>query len=463
VYLIDDTIAAVGSAAGAGGRGVVRLSGATALDCVSLIFTPNPPYSDETSAPPRGRRRGRIALTETIGGEAQRYVFRAPHSYTGEDMVELHIPGAPALVQMVLERILARGVRLAQPGEFTARAFFNGRLDLSQAEAVAEIINARSDAQLRAAGRLLDGALTVACRNLTERLADLLALVETGIDFSEEEIEIITPEQFYEQVRGLERDLDRLLRESTSWDRLDQLPRVVVAGPANAGKSCLVNALLDMDRSIVNSMAGTTRDLLTAPLALEHGECMLVDTAGLGPVNDRLADQTQSLTRQAIKTADLIMWVYDITSNAPELEGMIRNGFARLGKVIWVGNKVDLVGIDTGLAARREGMMAGHSITVSALRGDNLDQLKILIDHTLQVDQADSTEGSLALTARQRQALVDARQSLVHALQEPGGAHQPELWALELRESLDHLGSISGHIVPEEVLTRIFSRFCIGK
>ncbi|MCK4629121.1 MAG: 50S ribosome-binding GTPase, partial [Sedimentisphaerales bacterium] len=282
MYIPDDTIVAVSSAAGSAARGIIRVSGPEALALAGTIFQGD----DGVSVAEAGSwsvLKGRCLLTESVSCPAGLYIFRAPHSYTTQDVVEFHLPGSGPLLQMVLQRLLATGadVRSAEPGEFTARAFFNGRIDLTEAEAVAEVINARSDGQLRAAERLLDGRLHRICSEITRRLTEALALIEANIDFSEEDIEFATGEQLRGQVAAVLGDLGRLLTDSTTWDELTHLPKVAVAGPANAGKSSLINSLSGIDRSIVSSIAGATRDLLTVPLSLPDGECMLIDTAGL--------------------------------------------------------------------------------------------------------------------------------------------------------------------------------------
>jgi len=356
---------------------------------------------------------------------------------------------------------------MAQPGEFTARAFLHHRIDLSEAEAVAELINARSDAQLRGAQRLLDGALHHLCTELTSGIAEVLALVEADIDFSQEDIEIAAPADLARQIAALQADLERLLRDSISFQELSHLPRLVIAGPANAGKSCLVNALVGMDRSIVDSIAGTTRDLLSAPLHLAHGECLLIDTAGLGKVNDILAETTQDLTRKAISTCDLLLWVIDISSDRLQLDLDLLTRFDLPRNVIVLANKIDLIEpperIEQLLAKIR--IKTHDCIGISALYGENLDILRQKIEEIFTGAMGDYPAEMLALTARQRQNLRLARQGLSQTLDllSDHALQQAELIALELRNVLDHLAVISGQVVTEDILTRIFSRFCIGK
>ena len=464
---MEDTIAAISTAPAVALRGILRISGSDALSLVEKIF-----QKDDKQFSSWTRRYGRLKLTDEIRCPAQLYVFRSPNSYTSQDMAELHLPGSPALLQMVLELLLQAGARSAEPGEFTARAFMNGRMDLSEAEAVAEVISARSDAQLRGAEQLLAGALHQKCEQITSQLMDILALLEANIDFTDQDIEWDSTQQLTEQMQNVQNDLEQLLTDSRSWEQLSHLPRVVVAGPANAGKSCLTNALLGMDRSIVNSLAGTTRDLLTGPLHLTHGECMLIDSAGLGPVDDLLAQDAQQVAQLAITTCDLLLWVIDGSDSRSQeqFEKDIRflDSLNYQGPCLAVVNKIDLCRDTTSRLRTLQQLsheLQDKTIAVSALRGDHLDELKLQIEQSLHGGNIDTTPLVLALTVRQREALKDGIENLRRAsllLSDPEST-PAELAALELREGLDYLGEITGEVVTDEVLGRIFSRFCIGK
>lgn len=468
MYLLNDTIVAISSAPGPAPRGIIRLSGPEALRCVGRVFQ----GADENrleDSPGWAVLPGRCRLSDhdPITCPAQLYLFRSPHSYTTEDMAELHLPGSPSLLGIVLEALLGAGVRPAGPGEFTARAFLNGRIDLTEAEAIAAVIGARSDRQLRAAEKLLDGQLHRLCSQLTERLSEFVALVEAEIDFSDQDIEFASLGQLRRQIESIYQDLDSLLSRSITWDQLSHLPQLAVAGPANAGKSSLVNSLLGINRSIVSAIAGTTRDLLTAPLKLPHGECMLIDTAGLGDVTDPLSEKTQRLSRRAIATCDLLLWVLD-ASTCDLSRDRTAGPPAELNppeNVIVVANKIDLC--PNGLAGNLPRDSGADSIIeVSALRGDNLDALKLRIDKMLRNNlYVDCSSQTIALTARQRQRLLAGRESLGQCLSllSDDETVQLELVALELRSSLDSLASISGAAVTEDILGRIFSRFCVGK
>ena len=496
MYALDDTIVAISSAPGSAACGIIRLSGADALKYAGKIFTPdkgdflnNPVGSSVIPGrcrltDPQGET-GNNQQKPSITCPARIFFFQGPHSYTTEDMVELHLPGSAPLLQMILESLVNFGARPGRAGEFTARAFFNGRIDLTEAEAVAAVISAQSDGELRAAERLLDGELHNRCLALSERLTEILALVEAGIDFSEEDIEFASPAQVRQQIAAVKDDIEQLLFQSLTWNELRHMPQVALAGPANAGKSTLVNALSGIDRSIVSSIAGTTRDLLSVPMALPQGECMLIDTAGLGQVDDQLAEKTQSLSQRAIATCDLLLWVYDITEPDSAASALPPASLKSPAQVITVVNKIDLAPESTikNLTKLKAPHGSSPVLPVSAQRGDNVENLKQLIAQALQLNLPTSDKhqdmpenphlsqthyGNIALTIRQRASLCATQKAVDQALSLLAGIEKSnlvpsELVALELRSGLDNLGQISGEVITEDILGRIFSRFCIGK
>jgi len=460
MFVPDDTIVALSSAAGSSARGIIRLDGPASLACAAQILQCG--LDDLVDAGSWSCPNVRCCLAEDVTCPAQIYVFRRPHSYTTQDMLEIHLPGSPPVLQMVIEQLLAAGARPAEPGEFTARAFFNGRIDLTEAEAVAEVINARSDAQLRAAERLLGGQLHRSCDQLRDDGAELLALLEVEIDFSEEDIEFASLDQLRGHLGRIVEALDKLLKTSVNWEDLTHLPRVAVAGSPNAGKSSLVNSLLGFDRSIVSAIAGTTRDLLTAPLALPEGECLVVDTAGLGEVADPLGSQTSQLARQAVASCDLLIWVADVAADNWKSD-IIPPADLEAPTTLGVANKIDLLGPD-GVAGVRRGWPG--CVPVSASLGTNVEALRQRIQEALHGGLvADSAAEALVLTGWQQGHLGRARENLASVAEMLSHPDQVpvELAAVELRAALAEIGAISGPVATEDVLGRIFSRFCVGK
>ena len=322
-----DTIAAVSSPPGSSARGIVRLSGPRAVEAARSCFCPDDASSWDDS-PGQARLEGRLRLGPALELPAAVFLFRAPRSYTREDVVEFHLPGSPGLLALLTDALLGAGVRPAEPGEFTARALHHGALDLTRAEGVAELIHARSDGQLRAARRLLEGALARDADAARDELDDLRALVEAALDFADEDIEFIPRDELVLRLRSVAARLRVAAASDERVERLAEPPRIVLAGPPNAGKSTLMNRLTGLDRAICSPLAGTTRDVLCAAIALPHGEALLCDTAGIfhgdvvagqaenrrlldaaAPSAGALAQRADEAARRAIESADVVVWV----------------------------------------------------------------------------------------------------------------------------------------------------------
>jgi tRNA modification GTPase len=378
------------------------------------------------------------------------YSFRAPRSYTGEDTVEFHIPGNPLLARMLLDELISRGARQADPGEFTARAYFNGRIDLSQAEGVAAAIAAGSESELRAARQLLAGELARRVKPAMDSLADTLALVEVGIDFSEEEVEFLSAQQIQSRIDAILKLLDDLLRDSARLERLHHTPQFVLVGRPNAGKSTLLNALAGTERAVVSPHAGTTRDALSADVTLPRGMIHLIDVAGISEVQptDSIDRQMHERAILTLRAADRVVLVQDPAEPGPlNLE--------RLPDLV-VCSKADLL---TPSACPLPGYREREQeLAVSAHTGYNMNEFRRRLD---ELAFGTSTGNTLALNARHVQAIHDARDALTRAADRI--ADGPEFLAVDLREALDALGAILGQLTPDDVLGRIFSTFCIGK
>ena len=463
----DDTIAVISSAAGHAARGIIRLSGPDAVVTAERVFSCLDGRCPR-QLPGHTRALGQLCIGRHETVPAELYLFRAPASYTGQDLVELHTIGSPPLLLIVLESLLTAGARPAEAGEFTARAFLNGKLDLAQAEGVAAAVAGESDAQLAAAGRLLEGVLSSRVGSIRDDLADLVAVFEADIDFSDEGIEFITPADAARRVAAIRSQIDTLLNTSVAAERLDVLPEVMLIGPANVGKSSLMNRLTGLDRSICSPLPGTTRDVLTAPLDLEGLQVLLVDAAGLvgGPASDpdNLAVQA---ARRAAERAALLIFVVDLADG-----GFVRHLdlVAQLPSrpKLTVGNKIDLI---TGrlVDACRDQIAArvdAPVVIVSALTGQGCDRFVEGMRRALVGQRADVGAETIALNARHRRALQDSvaavgRAESLAATAQP--LDQADLLALELREAMYHLGTIVGQVVTEDLLDRIFANFCIGK
>jgi tRNA modification GTPase len=433
-----DTIVAISSAVGPAARMIVRVSGPQAprlaADLARTADEPQPSAS-----------RVHLHFAD-LSVPAWFYVFRAPRSYTGDDLVEFHLPGNPVLARLLLDHLRRAGARDAGPGEFTARAFFNGRLDLTEAEGVAATIAAGNETELAAARRLMAGELARRLRPVTDAVAETLALVEVGIDFSDEDVTFLSADQVRARVTEGDGELRRLLEDSTRFERLAHEPTMVLVGRPNAGKSTLLNALAGHERAVTSPVAGTTRDALSAEVALGHGLVRMVDVAGVDEAADTADDVERRMRDRALRAveeADFVLLVRDVTDREPPLD------VGRPPNLV-IHTKVDLL----GPGARAD------ALAISARTGANLSALRTSLDR-LAFGAGDSGPG-LALNARHVTAIHEARDALARAAARADDP-SPELVALELREALDALGRVVGAVTPDDLLGRIFSSFCIGK
>ncbi|MBB3342635.1 tRNA uridine-5-carboxymethylaminomethyl(34) synthesis GTPase MnmE [Luteimonas sp. RC10] len=438
-----DTIAAIATAPGAGGVGIVRLSGPRASEIAQALC---------------GRvlrpRHAHHVRFENDDGETLddgiAIAFAGPASYTGEDVVELQGHGSPVVLQQVLARCRALGARLARPGEFSERAFLNGRLDLTQAEAVADLIAAGDVRAARAARRALDGAFSTRCDALAAELLHLRVHVEAMIDFSDEPIDALGGDVVAERLDALATSLAVLLAEAEQGRRLRDGLHAVIVGPPNAGKSSLLNALAGSERAIVTEIAGTTRDLLHETVRIAGAELTLVDTAGLREAGDAIEREGIRRARAELRRADLAIVVLDARdpdAGLSAVAGDIQDVPARLV----VHNKVDLL----------EGAATDDDVVrVSARTGAGLDLLRA----ALATQVAGPAAGEGAFTARQRH--VDALRIAADAVADARATLQAqtlELTAEALRMAHDAVGEITGRVLPDDLLGHIFSSFCIGK
>jgi tRNA modification GTPase len=445
------TIAAISSAVGPAARMIVRVSGPDALRLARLVGV----IGDH-----RGGSAFRIQLSfSQLSVSAWIYVFLAPHSYTGEDLMEFHLPGSPVLVKLLLEDLLRLGARPADPGEFTARAYFNGRMDLTAAEGVAATIAAGSEQELSAARQLMSGELARRLSPLMSLVADTLALLEVGIDFSEEDVTFLSSNDIRERITQIDESLAKLLTESSRFERIAQEPQVVLVGRPNAGKSTLLNALAGRERAVVSPVSGTTRDVLSAEVILRRGIIHLIDVAGIeecvddnsvGRAHPTETDIDQKMRQHALRaleSADVVLLLEDSTDPRPRIQ------LPREPALV-VKSKIDLTPWGQTLTK------VSDETQISAVTGLGLDTLKHRLDALCF--GALSTGTSLALNIRHVQAIGEARAALRRVIDQlPSG--RIEVLALELREALDALGSILGRVTPDDLLGRIFSGFCIGK
>lgn len=447
-----DTIAAIATASGAGGVGVVRISGPHALAIAESICM--------KSLTPRHAHYARFhdERGETLDDGIALY-FKAPASYTGEDVVELQAHGSPAVLRQLLDRCCALGARMARPGEFSERAFLNGKLDLAQAEAVADLIAAGDARAARAARRSLDGVFSRRVDALADALLRLRIHVEAAIDFVDEPLDTLGGEALRRGLAQAAADLDALLREAERGQKLRDGLHAVIVGPPNAGKSSLLNALAGSERAIVSDIPGTTRDLLRETVRVDGVELTLVDTAGLRTGGDTIEREGMRRAESELTRADLAIVVLDAREVATG-RAAVADAIADVPQRLWVLNKTDLLDrqpIEPTAVEPGE----DDVVRVSARTGAGLDRLHARL-RGLAAGEGDGTEGAFSARARQVDALRRAAQELAAARQQLDG-DMLELTAESLRAGHDALGEITGRLAPDDLLGHIFSSFCIGK
>jgi tRNA modification GTPase len=457
-----DTIVAQATPPGRGGLGIVRVSGPKVPQIAAAVVGELPPPRYATFA------RFLDALREPIDAGLALF-FPAPHSYTGEHVLELQAHGGPLVMEALVERVLELGARRAQPGEFTQRAFLNDKLDLAQAEAIADLIDAGSRAALRAALRSLQGEFSAMVRALLEALIDLRTYVEAAIDFPEEEIDFLADRELSGRFAAVRAQFDGVLASAQQGRLLREGMTVVIAGRPNAGKSSLLNRLAGYDAAIVTPIPGTTRDVLRVPLGIDGMPLHVLDTAGLRDGGDAIEAEGMRRAHAEMQRADRVLFVIDAADDPAG--AAFREQGARLPAAVpvtLVFNKCDLVAAPAAevapVAPGNEALShesAAPRVRVSALTGAGIDALRA---HLKQCMGYASVEGG-AISARSRhlESLARARSHTEEAARQLAERRAGELVAEELRAAQQALNEITGEFTSDDLLGRIFAGFCIGK
>ncbi|SDT01346.1 tRNA modification GTPase trmE [Halopseudomonas litoralis] len=449
-----DTIAAIATAPGQGGVGIVRISGPDALPIARQIcrFEPRP----------RHAHYGAFWDQDESLDQGLTLYFPGPHSFTGEDVLELHGHGGPVVMDMLLKSCLTLGARPARPGEFSERAFLNDKLDLAQAEAIADLIEASSEQAARNAVQSLQGAFSQRVHALTEALINLRIYVEAAIDFPEEEIDFLADGHVLSQLQAVQQQLAQVRREAGQGALLRDGMTVVIAGRPNAGKSSLLNALAGRDSAIVTDIAGTTRDILREHIHIDGMPLHIIDTAGLRDTDDVVEKIGVERAMAAIAEADRILLMIDATQpeagNPEQLWPEFLQKKPDPAKVTLIYNKVDISGETTGLEAAEDGSV---SLRLSARSGEGINLLREHLKTCMGFEQ--TAESLFSARRRHLDALEEAGEYLQHGYQQLTLAGAGELLAEDLRMAQQTLGSITGEFSADDLLGRIFSSFCIGK
>lgn len=470
-----DTIYAIATPVGEGGIGILRLSGEKAVDVAAGIVqlrsgqalvsarSHHLYHADvlEAAAAPDGQGDSSRPIDEVLVA-----VMRAPHSYTAEDIVEIHCHGGLYVLQALCESLRRGGARLAEPGEFTKRAFLNGRLDLAQAEAVLDTIQAKTDASLRLAQEQLRGRLSQEINRLRDSLVQLLAQVEAAIDFTEEDIVFIQPQELAGRLREVGAAIARLAGTSCEGRVLREGLPVAIVGRPNVGKSSLLNALLQSDRAIVTPVPGTTRDVLEEVLNIRGVPVRLLDTAGVRQTDDPVEQEGVRRSRAAMEQAELLLILVDGSLPLSDEDGKLM-ALHPDKKRLLVINKSDLpcqvpdVSVPACFKASPEG--TGAVVRISALTGAGLDGLRDAVRKTVLREDFEPGDSAVVTRLRHQSSLQKAREALANAAESAEGKLSGEFVAMDLRAGIDALGEITGAVTTDDILDRIFRDFCIGK
>lgn len=448
--LSNKTIAAIATAAG-GAIGIVRLSGAEALEIAQKVWQP---LKSDAAIKPRYMHLGQCKNGEVADDQALLVYMPGPNSYTGEDVVELQCHGGLFATRTILARLMANGAIHAEPGEFTKRAFLNGKLDLTQAEAVNDIIHSHSEMALHAANRQLDGSMGRRAGNLYNTCRDILAEIEVRLDFVDEDLDFESAQRLHNRLAGIKTEIEKLIRTKAEGEILRHGVKIVLAGAPNAGKSSLMNLFLGRDRAIVTDIPGTTRDVLEEMAHVRGIPVRLFDTAGLRESQDIVEQIGVNRSKDSLRDAQIILWMIDAT--LPEAERQIPEEYLNLEQLIVVLNKHD-----DPAAGELPFTTERPVIKTSALTGLGYDQLLDAIETTVW-KYPHTEEVDVAVNARHAALLEEAFSEIEMA----GGAIDSEEWelvAVSMRAIISCIGRITGESATPDILDNIFSKFCIGK
>ena len=454
----EDTIAAIATAPGEGGIGIIRISGEKAKDILAKIFVP---ASGRIS--PRIFSYGHVKdpASGRVIDEAMAVYMKAPHSYTAEDVVEIQCHGSIVSLRKTLALALANGARLAERGEFTKRAFLNGRLDLAQAEAVIDLIKARTEKTFDLALDQLEGAFSARIRSIREKLADVLVDLTVNIDYPDEDIEELTYEKLLAALGGIRSDLEALLATAGTGKILQEGLKVTIAGKPNVGKSSLLNALMGENRAIVTDIPGTTRDTIEEALSLCGIPVLMTDTAGIHETQDLIEKIGINKSKEAFNKSDLIIFMVDGSQPLTEEDEMIMAQLAQRHVIVLI-NKADkgLRVTEAEISAR----LPQAQIIVSAVaEGKGISELKSCIEQLVYGGIVSQQQSVVVTNVRHEKLLSEALSACGDAL-ELAGARQPlEIIEIDIRGCYDALGEIVGETVRDDILDKVFERFCLGK
>jgi len=447
----EDTITAIATPGGAGAISVIRVSGPDSFNIIAEIFKGK---TDLTKALSHTIHHGKIYDREDLIDDVLIFLFRAPNSYTGEDSIEISTHGSPFITQKIIQLLLKYNIRLAEPGEFTRRAFLNGKIDLAQAEAVADVINSRTEASLRGARNQLDGILSAKVEDLRSGLLNVLSLIELELDFAEEDIEFLSRTEIISKVQHILKEIDILLGSYSFGRVIRDGVNVALVGMPNVGKSSLLNFFLKESRAIVSEIPGTTRDIIREDLTYDGILFKLYDTAGIRLTEDEIEKEGVLRSRRTVQEADLVLYISDVQQGvSSELFSQLL-GLTSQDRIIRVLNKIDLV---------EKGLDSDSDVCISSKTGQGIDQLLKLLKDKSAGSSSYSEKTAIVTNLRHYNALSKSRENLIDSLNSIQHRLSGEFISVDLRNAESNLNEIIGKITSEDILNNIFSKFCIGK
>lgn len=446
----NDTITALATPPGIGALSIIRISGEKSILSIDKIFSGKVKIADAHS---HTIHYGKIISGDETIDDVLVSVFRKPNSYTGEDSVEISTHGSPLIAQKIIEEILKHDVRIAEPGEFTKRAFLNGRLDLAQAEAVVDVISSRTDASLKGARNQLDGILSSKINILREKLINISSLIELELDFAEEDLQFLSSAQIAENIDDVLSEIDNLLSTYSFGRVIRDGVNVAIVGKPNVGKSSLLNYLLKESRAIVSDTPGTTRDIIREEVSIDGILFRLFDTAGIRNTYNEVEKEGVARSRNSVREADVVLFVNDVHSGFDN--GIYKEVLELSSKdrVLTIMNKIDL----------KKNPCEEIDLAISVKTGDGMGEVFRRLKEKGMANCVYSEKTAVVSNVRHYTSLRKAKESLVRAKESLFKKLSGEFLSVDLRKAEDALGEIIGIVTSEDILNNIFSKFCIGK
>jgi tRNA modification GTPase len=447
----EDTIIALATPAGTGAISIVRVSGPEAIDLIDRVFIGKKKLTEVNS---HTIHYGKIiSKSDELIDDVLISVFKKPNSYTGENSVEISTHGSSFIAQKIIELLISKGIRLAAPGEFTKRAFLNNRLDLLQAEAVADVINSRTEVSLRGSRNQLDGLLSKKVNELRKMLINTSSFVELELDFAEEDLEFIDKEELIKRINNVIEELDKLLSTYSFGRVIRDGVNVAIVGQPNVGKSSLMNYILKESRTIVSSIPGTTRDVIREEISIDGVLFRMFDTAGIRKSKDEIEKEGVTRSREAVKNADLILYVGDVEQLFSEELISELQDLNKQENIIKVLNKIDLINVSN----------IKSDVKLSAKTGEGIRKLLNLLKEKALGNSSYSEKTAIVSNMRHYECLRRAKGNLLNAEKSARNKMSGEFISVDVRNAENDLAEIIGEVTTDDILNNIFTKFCIGK